>query len=157
MSSNAQSTLTVDLSGSVWLCCLDGNNGKRAWRIRKVIDIPAEPASARDLPPVLKGYGAVPPFVTGISLSVDDRMLYVSCWGTGELRRGERFLPLRLTEPRQLPESRRQHREGEESRDEEPDDQRGGHEPELKPARVATTGGVRGDFRESRQHRRRHD
>jgi selenium-binding protein 1 len=29
----------------------------------------------------------VPPLVTDIALSVDDRFLYVSCWGTGELRR----------------------------------------------------------------------
>jgi selenium-binding protein 1 len=29
----------------------------------------------------------VPPLVTDIALSVDDRDLYVSCWGTGELKR----------------------------------------------------------------------
>jgi len=28
----------------------------------------------------------VPPLVTDINLSVDDRFLYVSCWGTGEMR-----------------------------------------------------------------------
>jgi methanethiol oxidase len=28
----------------------------------------------------------VPPLVTDINLSLDDRFLYVSCWGTGELR-----------------------------------------------------------------------
>jgi selenium-binding protein 1 len=28
----------------------------------------------------------VPPLVSDIDLSVDDRFLYVSCWGTGELR-----------------------------------------------------------------------
>jgi selenium-binding protein 1 len=28
----------------------------------------------------------VPPVVTDINLSLDDRLLYVSCWGTGELR-----------------------------------------------------------------------
>jgi methanethiol oxidase len=28
----------------------------------------------------------VPPLVSDIALSVDDRFLYVSCWGTGELR-----------------------------------------------------------------------
>ena len=27
------------------------------------------------------------PLVTDINLSLDDRWLYVSCWGTGELRR----------------------------------------------------------------------
>src|SRR5207247_2215491 len=28
-----------------------------------------------------------PPLVTDIALSVDDKALYVSCWGTGELKR----------------------------------------------------------------------
>jgi methanethiol oxidase len=28
----------------------------------------------------------VPPLITDIDLSVDDRWLYVSCWGTGELK-----------------------------------------------------------------------
>jgi selenium-binding protein 1 len=31
-------------------------------------------------------YPAVPPLVSDIDLSVDDRWLYVSCWGTGELK-----------------------------------------------------------------------
>ncbi len=53
---------------------------------RKVIEIPAEPASPELLPPLLQGFGAVPPLVSDINLSLDDRMLYVSCWGTGELR-----------------------------------------------------------------------
>src|SRR5262249_4765999 len=38
------------------------------------------------LPPLLKGFGAVPPLVSDINLSLDDRYLYVSCWGTGELK-----------------------------------------------------------------------
>ena len=38
------------------------------------------------MPPALKPFGAVPPLVSDIELSVDDRFLYVSCWGTGELR-----------------------------------------------------------------------
>ena len=29
----------------------------------------------------------MPPLITDIALSVDDRDLYVSCWGTGELKR----------------------------------------------------------------------
>jgi selenium-binding protein 1 len=62
-----------------------GTNGDGDWKIRKVIDIPAEPASAEDLPPLLKGFGAVPPLVTDLNLSLDDRFLYVSCWGTGEM------------------------------------------------------------------------
>ena len=51
-----------------------------------MIEIPAEPAAAEDLPPLLQGFKAVPPLVTDINLSLDDRFLYVSCWGTGELR-----------------------------------------------------------------------
>jgi selenium-binding protein 1 len=75
-----------DLSASVWLWHREGANGNGAWKIQKVIEIPAEPADAELLPPLLKGFGAVPPLVTDIDLSVDDRFLYVSCWGTGELR-----------------------------------------------------------------------
>ena len=51
-----------------------------------MIEIPAEPAAADDLPPLLKGFGAAPPLVTDINLSLDDRFLYVSCFGTGELK-----------------------------------------------------------------------
>ena len=59
-------------------------NGK--WAAKKVIEIPAEPADADLLPEALKPLGVVPPLVTDIDLSVDDKFLYVSCWGTGELR-----------------------------------------------------------------------
>ena len=71
-----------DLSASVWLWHRDGP----VWAVDKVITIPAQPAEADDLPPALKPFGAVPPLVTDIDLSVDDRWLYVSCWGTGELK-----------------------------------------------------------------------
>jgi selenium-binding protein 1 len=71
-----------DLSASVWLWHRDGDR----WAARKVITIPAEPADAGDLPPALQPFGAVPPLVSDIDLSVDDRWLYVSCWGTGELK-----------------------------------------------------------------------
>lgn len=77
-----------DLSSSIWLWYLDQEgNGEGQWKVRKVIDIPAKPANAEDLPPLLKGFGAVPPLVTATILSLDDRFLYVSCWGTGELLR----------------------------------------------------------------------
>ena len=76
-----------DLSASIWLWHREGNNGSSAWKTRKVIEIPAEPADPAMLPPLLKGFGAVPPLITDINLSLDDRFLYVSCWGTGELRR----------------------------------------------------------------------
>jgi methanethiol oxidase len=73
---------TEDLSASVWRWHRD--NGE--WSADKVITIPAEPADADDLPPALQPFAAVPPLVTDIDLSVDDRFLYVSCWGTGELK-----------------------------------------------------------------------
>jgi selenium-binding protein 1 len=70
-----------DLSASIWLWQRD--NG--AWGVKKVIEIPAEPADPAQLPPLLKDFKAVPPLVTDINLSLDDRFLYVSCWGTGEM------------------------------------------------------------------------
>jgi selenium-binding protein 1 len=54
--------------------------------VEKVITVPAEPADSDLLPPALKPFGAVPPLVTDIDLSVDDRFLYVSCWGIGEMK-----------------------------------------------------------------------
>jgi len=71
-----------DLSASIWVWHL--KNG--AWAIKKVIEIPPEPADASKLPPALQPFKAVPPLVTDIELSLDDKFLYVSCWGTGELR-----------------------------------------------------------------------
>jgi selenium-binding protein 1 len=71
-----------DLSASIWMWHRSGGE----FAVQKIIDIPAEPASEDDLPPALKPFGAVPPLVTDIDLSVDDRFLYVSCWGTGELK-----------------------------------------------------------------------
>jgi len=79
-------TSLKDLSSSIWLWYRDGHNGNGTWKIRKVIEIPAQPATAEQLPELLKGFGAVPPLVTDINLSLDDRFLYVSCWGTGEFR-----------------------------------------------------------------------
>jgi selenium-binding protein 1 len=84
-----------DLSASVWVWYReDGKNGfSSKWGIKKVIDIPAEPADPANLPPFLQGFAAVPPFVTDINLSLDDRYLYVSCWGTGE------FIQYDVTDP----------------------------------------------------------
>jgi methanethiol oxidase len=79
-------TSLKDLSSSVWTWYREGNSGNNQWKLRKVIEISAEPATAEELPPLLKGFGAVPPLVTDINLSLDDRFLYVSCWGTGELK-----------------------------------------------------------------------
>jgi len=76
-------TSLKDLSASIWMWHLDGSE----WTADKVIEIPAEPADPSQLPPILKPFNAVPPLVTDINLSLDDRWLYVSCWGTGELKR----------------------------------------------------------------------
>jgi selenium-binding protein 1 len=75
---------TADLTASVWLWerADDGNVS-----VQKVIEIPPEPADADELPDALKPFGAVPPLITDIDLTVDDRDLFVSCWGTGELKR----------------------------------------------------------------------
>ncbi len=75
-------TSLKDLSASIWLWHKDGDS----WAIKKVIEVPAEPADASLLPPLLQGFGAVPPLITDINLSLDDRFLYVSCWGTGEFQ-----------------------------------------------------------------------
>ena len=78
-------TSLKDLSSSIWTWYHEGTNGSGSWKVRKVIEIPAEAADPDQLPPLLKGFKAVPPLVTDINLSLDDRCLYVSCWGTGEL------------------------------------------------------------------------
>src|SRR5829696_1526200 len=77
-------TSTADLSASVWLW---ERNGDGSFKAEKVITIPAEPAETEQLPPALQPFGAVPPLITDIALSVDDKSLVVSCWGTGELKR----------------------------------------------------------------------
>ncbi|MGH2400160.1 MAG: selenium-binding protein SBP56-related protein, partial [bacterium] len=79
-------TSLKDLSSSIWLWHTSDPGTVGGWAVEKVIEIPAEPAAADDLPPLLKGFNAVPPLVTDINLSLDDRFLYVSCWGTGEMR-----------------------------------------------------------------------
>ena len=73
---------TKDLSASIWLWHRD----KETWKVQKVVEVPAEPADADQLPPALKPFGAVPPLITDINLSLDDKFLYVSCWGTGEFQ-----------------------------------------------------------------------
>ena len=77
-----------DLSANIFLWHRKpGVNGAvDGWEATKVITIPAEPAEEDQLPPALKPFKAVPPLVTDIELSVDDQFLYVSCWGTGELK-----------------------------------------------------------------------
>jgi selenium-binding protein 1 len=73
-------TNVENLAASIWLWYeRDGD-----WAVERVIEIPAQPAAAEQLPPLLAGFGAAPALVTDINLSLDDRWLYVSCWGTGE-------------------------------------------------------------------------
>jgi selenium-binding protein 1 len=79
-----------DLSSSIWLWF--NEDGK--WRAEKVIEIPAEPLES-GLPEILKPFKAVPPLVTDINLSLDDKFLYVSLWGIGELRQYEVSDPFR--------------------------------------------------------------
>jgi selenium-binding protein 1 len=87
-----------DLSSSIWLWYRDttkkaANGSAGPWAVKKVIEIPAEPADPGKLPPLLQGFKAVAPLVTDINLSVDDRYLYVSCWGLGE------FIQYDVTDP----------------------------------------------------------
>jgi methanethiol oxidase len=79
-----------NLSSSIWTWYKDGDQ----WAVKKVIEIPAEPASEDQLPPLLKGFKAVPPLVTDIDLSMDDKFLYVACWGTGDLQQFDVSDPL---------------------------------------------------------------
>lgn len=72
----------TNLASSIFLWFREGDT----WQARKVIEIPAVAADPATLPPALQPFKAVPPLVTDINLSLDDRFLYVSCWGTGELR-----------------------------------------------------------------------
>ncbi|NNM64316.1 MAG: selenium-binding protein [Burkholderiales bacterium] len=74
---------TTNLEGSIWTWWREKDG---VFHARKTATIPPEPASAEQLPDLLKPFGAVPPLVTDIDLSLDDRFLYVACWGTGELR-----------------------------------------------------------------------
>jgi selenium-binding protein 1 len=61
---------------------------------RKDGDDPARADTQDLLPPLLQGFGATPPLISDIDLSVDDKFLYVACGGTGEMRQYD------VTEPR---------------------------------------------------------
>ena len=73
---------TTNLEGSIWTWWRE--NGR--FHARKTATIPAAPTEPSLLPELIRPFGAVPPLITDIDLSLDDRFLYVSCWGTGELR-----------------------------------------------------------------------
>ena len=85
---------TTNLEASIWTWYREGGQ----FHARKTAVIPPEPADASVLPALLKGFGAVPPLVSDIDLSVDDRWLYVSCWGTGELKQYDVSDPSNPTE-----------------------------------------------------------
>lgn len=73
-----------DLSSAVSIWYRDGDpDESKRWSARKVIQIPAEPNDDEQLPELLRTRGAVPALVTDVALSLDDRLLYVACWGTG--------------------------------------------------------------------------
>lgn len=74
---------TTNLEGSIWTWWREEDG---TFRCEKTATIPPEPAKKEDLPPLLQGFEAVPPLITDIDLSLDDRFLYVSCWATGEMR-----------------------------------------------------------------------
>lgn len=86
---------TTNLEASIWTWWREDGR----FHAKKTATIPPEPAAVADLPPLLQGFGAVPPLVSDIDLSLDDRFLYVACWGTGELRQYEVSDPMapRLT------------------------------------------------------------
>jgi methanethiol oxidase len=71
-----------DLSTAIWTWYKEGDK----WKAVKTIEIPPNPADEDELPPAVKPLKAVPPLITDHNLSLDDRFLYVSCWGIGELR-----------------------------------------------------------------------
>jgi selenium-binding protein 1 len=73
---------TTNLQGAIftWWQKDDGT-----FEAKKTITIDPRPEKAENLPPLLQGFEAVPPLVTDIDLSLDDKYLYVACWGLGEM------------------------------------------------------------------------
>ena len=80
---------STNLEGSIWTWWREG--GK--FHIEKTATIPPEPASKDQLPPLWHAWRRAA-VVTDIDLSMDDRFLYVACWGTGEMRQYD------VTDPR---------------------------------------------------------
>jgi selenium-binding protein 1 len=78
-------TSARDLAASIWMW-ERADTGRVV--VRKVIAFAAEPLSNGDVPPpALAELGAVPPFVIDVRLSLDDRWLYTTLWGRGEIKR----------------------------------------------------------------------
>lgn len=72
----------TDLSSSIWTW----HRPNGSWQVAKTATVGPEPAATEQLPPALQPFGAVPPLITDHVLTLDDRLLFASCWGTGELR-----------------------------------------------------------------------
>ena len=86
---------TTNLEGSIWTWYReDGTVPCEEDR-----DHPPRARRRRALPPLLQGFGAVPPLVSDIDLSLDDRFLYVACWGTGEMRQYDVTDPMKPGSP----------------------------------------------------------
>ncbi len=73
---------TTNLQGAIFTWWRDDDG---VWQSKKTITIDPVPADTDDLPELLKGFGAVPPLVTDIDLSLDDKYPYVAFWGLGEM------------------------------------------------------------------------
>jgi methanethiol oxidase len=71
-----------DLSTSVFTWYRENGD----WKAERVVSVGPEPAETDQLPPALQPFGAVPPLSTDQVLSLDDQFLFLSCWGTGELK-----------------------------------------------------------------------
>lgn len=83
---------TTNLEGSIFTWWRDADG---TFHAEKTVTIPPRPEEPENLPELLKGFGAVPPLVTDIDLSLDDKYLYVACWGTGEMRQYDVSDPMR--------------------------------------------------------------
>jgi len=117
---------TTNLEGSIWTWWREG--GK--FHIEKTAKIAPEPASKDQLPPVLQAFSAVPPLVTDIDLSMDDRFLYLACWGTGEMRQYD------VTDPRKPKLAGSVHIGGIARRTAHPNGKAYGHDKSRPPVRV---------------------
>ena len=91
-----------DLSSSIWVWHRDGAK----WAMKKVIDIPAEPADEDQLRPAIKGFKACPPLVTDIDLSVDDRYPLRLMLGNRRPPAVRRLRPVQAQADRQGPDRR---------------------------------------------------
>jgi hypothetical protein len=87
--------LSPDLGAKRLQLLKEGFSVSRVAFLLNLDNVAALSTTSKDqLPPVLQAFGAVAPLVTDIDLSMDDRFLYVACWGTGEMRQYD------VTDPR---------------------------------------------------------